>query len=188
MRTHYPRTPHLPWSPGASSDDVRLTGRPGLAGLTGSEVVVTEKMDGENTTLYADGLHARSLDSAHHPSRARVEALQGRVGPRILAGWRICGENVFARHSIPDEGRLRGRLLALTAALSEAGAADCRIWPRPLTVGGRTGYAIGLGATPPDGPRLAEIGAEVLRGIRDASSAPADLQSLQPLYAPLSPA
>ncbi|MFI7365305.1 RNA ligase family protein [Streptomyces sp. NPDC050149] len=100
MRTHYPRTPHLPWSPGATSDDVRLAD---LAGLTGSEVVVTEKLDGENTTLYADGLHARSLDSAHHPSRGRVKALQGRIGPRIPPGWRICGENMFARHSIPYE-------------------------------------------------------------------------------------
>ncbi|MFG2598292.1 RNA repair domain-containing protein [Streptomyces sp. NPDC048462] len=72
----------------------------------------------------------------------------------------------------PDEGRLRGRLLALAAALAEAGAADCRIWPRPLTADGRTGYAIGLGATPPAAHRLAEIGAEVLRGIRDASLAP----------------
>ncbi|MFD0024339.1 RNA ligase family protein [Streptomyces sp. NPDC058382] len=98
MRTHYPRTPHLPWSPGAASDDVRITD---LAALSGSQVVVTEKLDGENTTLYADGLHARSPDSAHHPSRARVKALQGRVGPRVPAGWRICGENVFARHSIP---------------------------------------------------------------------------------------
>ncbi|MFE9856798.1 RNA ligase family protein [Streptomyces sp. NPDC005780] len=100
MRTHYPRTPHLPWSPGATSDDVRLAG---LAGLTGCEVVVTEKLDGENTTLYADGLHARSLDSAHHPSRGWVKALQGRIGPRIPAGWRICGENMFARHSLPYE-------------------------------------------------------------------------------------
>ncbi|MEV0787225.1 RNA ligase family protein [Streptomyces sp. NPDC050423] len=50
MRTHYPRTPHLPWSPGAASDDVRLAD---LAGLTGTEVVVTEKLDGENTPLYA---------------------------------------------------------------------------------------------------------------------------------------
>ncbi|WP_393059923.1 RNA ligase family protein [Streptomyces sp. LN549] len=100
MRTHYPRTAHLPWSPGATSDDVRLAD---LAGLTGSEVVVTEKLDGENTTLYADGLHARSLDSAHHPSRGWVKALQGRIGPRIPAGRRICGENMFARHSIPYE-------------------------------------------------------------------------------------
>ncbi|MFJ4838344.1 poly(A) polymerase [Streptomyces sp. NPDC088746] len=72
----------------------------------------------------------------------------------------------------PAEGRLRGRLLALAAALSEAGAADCRIWPRPLTTDGRTGYAIGLGATPPPAHRLAEIGAEVLRGIREASLVP----------------
>lgn len=72
----------------------------------------------------------------------------------------------------PDEGRLRGRLLALVAALADAGAPDCRVWPRPLTADGRTGYAIGLGTTPPPARRLAEIGAEVLRGIRDASVAP----------------
>ncbi|MEV7444385.1 RNA ligase family protein [Streptomyces sp. NPDC091204] len=100
MRTHYPRTPHLPWSPGASADDVRALG---LEGLAGREVVVTEKLDGENTTLYADGLHARSLDSAHHPSRAWVKGLQSRIGPGIPAGWRVCGENLYARHSIPYE-------------------------------------------------------------------------------------
>lgn len=71
-----------------------------LAALAGTEVVVTEKLDGENTTLYADGLHARSLDSAHHPSRTWVKALQARVGPRVPQGWRICGENMFARHSL----------------------------------------------------------------------------------------
>ncbi|MGW7164095.1 RNA ligase family protein [Streptomyces sp. NPDC054884] len=98
MRASYPRTPHLPWSPGTSADDVRAAG---LSGLAGREVVVTEKLDGENTTLYADGLHARSLDSAHHPSRTWVKALQGRVGARIPAGWRVCGENMYARHSIP---------------------------------------------------------------------------------------
>ncbi|MFJ6795192.1 RNA ligase family protein [Streptomyces sp. NPDC091268] len=100
MRTPYPRTPHLPWSPGASADDVRTSG---LAGLAGREVVVTEKLDGENTTLYADGLHARSLDSGHHPSRAWVKGLQGRVGARIPAGWRVCGENLYARHSLAYE-------------------------------------------------------------------------------------
>ncbi|OKJ34050.1 RNA ligase family protein [Streptomyces sp. CB01580] len=101
MRTHYPRTPHLPWSPGATSDDVRIAD---LSGLAGREVVVTEKLDGENTTLYADGLHARSLDSAHHPSRGWVKALQGRIGSRIPPGRRVCGENMFARHSIPYDG------------------------------------------------------------------------------------
>ncbi|MEU3919197.1 RNA ligase family protein [Streptomyces sp. NPDC029004] len=100
MRVHYPRTPHLPWSPGAASDDVRAGD---LSPLHGREVVVTEKLDGENTTLYADGLHARSLDSAHHPSRAWVKGLQGRIGTQIPRGWRVCGENLFARHSIAYE-------------------------------------------------------------------------------------
>ncbi|KDN84872.1 RNA ligase family protein [Kitasatospora cheerisanensis] len=98
MRVHYPRTPHLPWSPGAAADDIRSGD---LSGLAHREVVVTEKLDGENTTLYRDGLHARSLDSAHHPSRTWVKALQGRLGPRIPEGWRVCGENLFARHSLP---------------------------------------------------------------------------------------
>ncbi|MCX4730154.1 poly(A) polymerase [Streptomyces sp. NBC_01363] len=79
----------------------------------------------------------------------------------------------------PDEGRLRGRLLALAAALAEAGAPDSRIWPRPLTADDLAGYAIGLGATPPDGHRLAEIGAEILRGIPDASLARVEPSALR---------
>ncbi|MFJ1753095.1 RNA ligase family protein [Kitasatospora sp. NPDC088134] len=97
MRVSYPRTPHLPWSPGAAADDLRSGD---LSGLAGAEVVVTEKLDGENTTLYPDGLHARSPDSGHHPSRAWVKGLQGRIGAGVPAGWRICGENLFARHSL----------------------------------------------------------------------------------------
>ncbi|WP_436777830.1 RNA ligase family protein [Yinghuangia sp. YIM S09857] len=97
MRVHYPRTAHLPWSPGAAADDVRSGD---VSGLVGREVVVTEKLDGENTTLYADGMHARSLDSGHHPSRAWIKGLHGRVGPGIPDGWRVCGENLYARHSI----------------------------------------------------------------------------------------
>ncbi|MFE0460462.1 RNA ligase family protein [Kitasatospora sp. NPDC058965] len=97
MRVSYPRTPHLPWSPGIGADDVRAAS---LDALRGHEVVVTEKLDGENTTLYRDGLHARSLDSGHHPSRAWVKGLQGRIGPGIPVGWRVCGENLHARHSL----------------------------------------------------------------------------------------
>ncbi|MFD3481682.1 RNA ligase family protein [Streptomyces sp. NPDC058665] len=100
MRTAYPRSAHLAWSPGVASDDVRVGD---LGGLRGREVVVTEKLDGENTTLYGDGLHARSLDSGHHPSRAWVKALQGRIGGLIPDGVRVCGENMYARHSIAYE-------------------------------------------------------------------------------------
>lgn len=97
QRTKYPRTPHLPWSESATSDDKRLVD---TGCFEGSDVVVTEKMDGENTTLYTDYIHARSLDSKHHPSRNWVKQLQGRIGYQIPEGWRICGENMYAQHSI----------------------------------------------------------------------------------------
>ena len=60
-RIKYPRTPHFPWSPGATDDDKILQD---LSVFDKQPVVITEKMDGENTTIYADGyIHARSLDS-----------------------------------------------------------------------------------------------------------------------------
>lgn len=94
----YPRTPHLPFSPGASDDDVWVDT---TAMFAGQRVIVTEKMDGENTTLYSDHLHARSLDSRHHPSRSWVKGLHNQIAHQIPERWRICGENLFARHSIP---------------------------------------------------------------------------------------
>lgn len=97
MRIKYPRTPHLPWSPGATNDDIH---QGNLSNFEGKIVVVTEKMDGENTTLYPDYVHARSIDSRFHPSRTWVKALQADIGYRIPTGWRICGENLYAKHSI----------------------------------------------------------------------------------------
>lgn len=99
-RYKYPRTPHLPWSPGADSDDVIL---PAARVFEGREIVVTEKMDGENTTMYVDHVHARSIDSRHHASRNWVKRLHGEIAHHIPAGWRLCGENVYARHSISYE-------------------------------------------------------------------------------------
>ena len=100
QRYKYPRTPHLSFSPGVGSDDLQLD-RDRF--FINSQVVVTEKLDGENTTLYKDYIHARSLDSRHHPSRAWVKALQASIGHDIPSGWRICGENLYARHSIAYE-------------------------------------------------------------------------------------
>ncbi len=93
----YPRTPHLPWSPGGTSDDAYLIDTNHFAGR---EIVITEKMDGENTTFYRERMHARSVDSRHHPSRDWVKALHGQIAAEIPDGWRFCGENVYAQHSI----------------------------------------------------------------------------------------
>ncbi len=71
-----------------------------LDGFEGEEVVATIKMDGEQTNLYRDGFHARSLDTPKHPSRDWLWGLFRRVGHQIPEAWRICGENLFAKHSI----------------------------------------------------------------------------------------
>jgi hypothetical protein len=64
------------------------------------EVIVTEKLDGENTSLYLDHIHARSMESNPHPSRTWVKQLHGCIRHEIPEGYRICGENLFAKHSI----------------------------------------------------------------------------------------
>ena len=96
-RIKYPRTPHLPWSPGGTKDDLRTVSN---INFEGKEVVITEKLDGENTTLYCDHLHARSVDSRHHPSRDWVKRLHAGISHNIPVGWRLCGENLYAQHSI----------------------------------------------------------------------------------------
>lgn len=93
----YPRTPHLPWSLGVSSDDIRVID---TDHFTDQVVVVTEKMDGENSTIYNDHLHARSLDSRHHPSRDWIKQWHATIAHEIPQGWRICGENLYAQHSV----------------------------------------------------------------------------------------
>jgi hypothetical protein len=93
----YPRTYHLPWSPGRGTDDRVLVS---LASFAESEVVATEKMDGENTTLYSDHTHARSLDSRSHPARDWLKQYWSGFARDIPPGWRICGENLYARHSL----------------------------------------------------------------------------------------
>lgn len=94
----YGRTYHLPISPGTTNDDKILDD---LSVLTSSsDVVITEKMDGENTTIHRNGCFARSPDSGYHASRDWVKAFAAGVSPLLDADERIVGEYVFARHSI----------------------------------------------------------------------------------------
>lgn len=100
-RTKYPRTFHVAWSLGATDDDKTLTMEETESMFKGKQVVVTEKLDGENTSIYSDGTcHARSLDSGHHASRSVVKALAAEVGSKLPEGWRLLGENLYAKHSI----------------------------------------------------------------------------------------
>lgn len=94
----YARTYHLPFSLGRTDDDKTLKD---CSIFENKEVVITAKMDGENTTGYWDGYtHARSLDSRNHESRNWVKAFLAQRLHDLPENWRICGENLYAKHSI----------------------------------------------------------------------------------------
>jgi hypothetical protein len=95
----YERTFHLPWSPGLHDDDKALKD---CSQFEGQRVIVSYKADGENTTGYHDGhIHARSIDSRGGEDRAWVKKfLIEQVCFNLPEGWRICGENLWAEHSI----------------------------------------------------------------------------------------
>lgn len=100
LKTKFPRTPHLPFSGSISSDDWRLLD---LSQFYGKDVVITEKMDGENISIYKDSWHARSLDSKHKDYHSY---LQNKIIPQIQAGLgadsvRLVGEYLYKRHTIP---------------------------------------------------------------------------------------
>lgn len=91
------RTFHVPYSPGVHDDDKALKT---MESYEGEEVVVTIKMDGENTAMYPRYIHARSIDGRSHPSRDWVKQFHSTIAHNIPEGFRIYGENVYAQHSI----------------------------------------------------------------------------------------
>lgn len=94
----YPKTMHLPWSPNLQNDDRRIES---LEFLEGKRVVVSEKMDGENTSMYKDYIHARSPSPlTPHASRNRIKQLHDSIKHEIPDTYRLCGENLYAKHSI----------------------------------------------------------------------------------------
>jgi hypothetical protein len=96
----YPRTYHVSWSPGVTDDD-RI--QKDMSYFENKQVVVTRKMDGENFTGYGNYCHARSIDGRHHYTRDWAKNFWMQRSYELPTGWRVCGENLYAEHSIPYE-------------------------------------------------------------------------------------
>ena len=92
----FPRTFHFPDSGGVGSGDKIF--HDWKEKLWGNLVEISTKMDGENTTLCADGtVHARSLDSKKHWSRDALTSIWIAKGRYALPeGWRIVVDNLTA--------------------------------------------------------------------------------------------
>lgn len=100
MKYKYPRTYHLPFSKGYTSDDKVLERDSQFSGM---KIVVTEKMDGENTTIYRNTYHARSIDSKHQGYHSWILNYIRQFQYLIPDEYRVCGEYLYAKHSIKYE-------------------------------------------------------------------------------------
>ena len=101
MKVKYPSTMYLPWSSDVNGivDKGQILWNASEV-FAGKEIVALEKMDGENSTLAKEYYHARSLDSGYHPSRDWIKRFWGSIRNEIPDTFRICGENLYAKHTI----------------------------------------------------------------------------------------
>ena len=97
MYYKYPRTYHLPYSLGMTSDDKIL---PDDSIFFDKEVIVTVKMDGENTTICKNKVYARSIDSKHEWYHSWLLNYASSRQIHIGQNERICGEYLYCKHSI----------------------------------------------------------------------------------------
>ena len=95
----YQRTYHVSWS-NMLKDDRMLENEDQFKG---KRVIVSLKLDGENSSMYNDHIHARSLDSVSHESRKWVKGLWSQIAYLMDEDMRICGENMYAVHSLKYE-------------------------------------------------------------------------------------
>jgi ATP-dependent RNA circularization protein (DNA/RNA ligase family) len=96
----YPRSMHLPFSPGATKDDKRMSDSD-LDFLLDSEVIITEKIDGSNVCLTKDEVFARSHGGVpDHKSFDSLKPLHVRLKHDIPDRISVFGEWAYAVHSI----------------------------------------------------------------------------------------
>jgi hypothetical protein len=93
----YPRTAHFPFSPGTTSDD-RI--KHDWQAILSNELVITEKLDGENTCIKSDGVYARSHAApTRNPWAKNMWTLWEQV-KNSLGDLDVFGENLYGIHSI----------------------------------------------------------------------------------------
>jgi hypothetical protein len=91
----------MPWSKGATNDDKIATSMDKLIGVP---IVLTEKMDGSNTSIESRGCFARTHAGAPtHASFDQLKALHAEIGYTIPPNMQFFGEWCYAKHSIVYE-------------------------------------------------------------------------------------
>jgi hypothetical protein len=93
----YGRTYHLPFSEGVTNDDKILRD---WEGLLAQEIIITEKLDGENSCLKSTGAFARSHGMpTRNPWAKNMWTIWNRI-KGDLGDLEVFGENLYGIHSI----------------------------------------------------------------------------------------
>lgn len=99
----YPRTYHLPWSPGTTSDDKKLS-EGWFDNYKGKEITITEKMDGEGIHFTHYDVYARSDGAPTRSPWSRnlwdKDGLLWKIKDKISENEQVFGENLYGEHSI----------------------------------------------------------------------------------------
>lgn len=96
--TKYFRSYHFPFSPGTTSDD-RIS--KDYSFLENTEVVITEKLDGENNCITKGGVYARSHSTYTTSKWSKVvRDIHARIGHQLDDETFIFGEGMGAIHSL----------------------------------------------------------------------------------------
>lgn len=129
VRYRYPRTYHFHFSESLQNDDRKITS---LNRFIGQEVVAPLKLDGESTAFYHDDyMHARSIDSPTNWTRNHAKKIHSVLRHELPEGWRLCCENVYAKHSIYyPPGYLEGYVYVLSVWNEKN---ECLSWDDTLT-------------------------------------------------------
>lgn len=98
MLNKFPKTHHFDFSKSVNLDDMVSTN---FNHLIGEEIVLLEKLDGENTSIYKNDWHARSLDSHYNYTRSYIKQMYETIRYLIPENINsLIGENVSYYHSI----------------------------------------------------------------------------------------
>ena len=98
MSAKYPRSLHLPWSPGGTNDDKRMAD---VSSLLDVPLVITEKCDGSNLTYTRTSVFSRSHSGPPgHASFDLAKATHARIAHELSLGLSLFCEYCYAVHSI----------------------------------------------------------------------------------------
>jgi hypothetical protein len=94
----YPRTYHIPTSPGSTSDDRFLDS---VNQFLSKKIVITEKLDGSNTALTKDGVYGRShADFTRNAWDQKSWELWNITKNDLSEGVYLFGEGMYGIHSL----------------------------------------------------------------------------------------